>query len=157
MDIHAIDILVGEIMPILTQFVTMTGKVGIEAIGKLGEGVAAKTSEGLGESLITAIEKRFTKDGDSATRALDAFKKEPDIYQSALEKKLCQILLTDQDFFNLLNGIAQKGPEQSFKTEREVTTGDVAMENAHRVGLQSVNLGEKSRTGNITMHIKGCC
>jgi len=73
---------------------------------KVGEGAAKK----LGEDIYNKLKGRFIKDKDeSAQKVLDNYVAEPDVYDSALGKKLAQKAEANPDDFGVfLKSLAEK-------------------------------------------------
>lgn len=117
--------LIDHVMQPLTAFATM---VGGGAASKIGEGLAEKLIK-QGEQLASAIRNRFSKEqqdnkNNTAIMALDGFLDDPDVFRSALEHKLREILLNDPAFFDELSQRVPQGSVQQIIAEGSKVTGN---------------------------------
>ncbi len=147
MDPLTLGVLASQVVAILTPF-----------FSKVGEAIATKFGEDAYEEskhLYEVVHDRFVKKDDDgrASKALQNFTDDPQLYGEALEKSLLPVLQADPHFADTINHILQSGPIQRIKVGIDARVENTQMSNELGLGEQSIEGGDRSTFSGISLNI----
>jgi hypothetical protein len=147
MDPLTLGVLASQVVAILTPF-----------FSKVGEAIATKFGEDAYEEskhLYEVVRDRFVKKDDDgrASKALQNFADDPQLYGEALEKTLLPVLQADPHFAATINHILQSGPIQRIKVGLNARVENTQMSNELGLGEQSIEGGDGSTFSGISLNI----
>ena len=147
MDPLTLGILASQVVAILTPF-----------FSKVGEAIATKFGEDAYEEskhLYEVVRDRFVKKDDNgrASKALQNFTGEPELYGEALEKTLLPVLQADPHFADTIHYILQSGPVQRIKVGLNARVENAQLSNELGLGEQIIEGGDGSTFSGISLNI----
>jgi hypothetical protein len=147
MDPLTLGVLASQVVAILTPL-----------FSKVGEVIATKFGEDAYEEskhLYEVVRDRFAKKDDDrrASKALQNFADDPQLYGEAFEKILLPVLQADPQFAATINHILQTGPIQRIKVGLNARVENTQMSNELGLGEQSIEGGDGSTFSGISLNI----
>ena len=147
MDPLTLGILASQVVAVLTPF-----------FSKVGEAIATKFGEDAYEEskhLYEVVRDRFIKKDDNgrASKALQNFTGEPELYGEALEKTLLPVLQADPHFADTIQHILQSGPVQRIKVGLNARVENAQLSNELGLGEQIIEGGDGSTFSGISLNI----
>ena len=144
----------------ITLTMVATQVVGILAafFSKVGESIATKFGEDAYEEskhLYEVVRDRFAKkdEGDRASRALQNFADDPQLYGNVFKEMLLPLLQADPKFADTINQILHTGPIQRITVGANAKVEDTHMSNELGQGSQTIEGGDGSTFSGISMNI----
>ena len=147
MDPLTLGVLASQVVAILTPFFS---KVGEAIATKFGEDAYAESKH-----LYEVVHDRFAKKDDDgrASKALQNFTDDPQLYGEVLEKSLLPVLQADPHFAASINHILQSGPIQRIKVGTDARVENTQMSNELGLGEQIMEGGDRSTFSGISFNI----
>jgi len=147
MDPLTLGILASQVVAILTPF-----------FSKVGEAIATKFGEDAYEEskhLYEVVRDRFAKkdDGGRASKALQNFADDPQLYSNVLKETLLPLLQADPNFANTLSQIIKTGPLQEMNFGDESSIEDTHQTNEQEQGTQNMKGGKGVTFKNVSQDI----
>jgi hypothetical protein len=147
MDPITLSMVATQVVAILTPF-----------FSKVGESIATKFGEDAYDAskhLYEVVRDRFAKkdDGGKASRALQNFADDPQLYGNVFKEILLPSLQTDPGFADKLNQILNTGPIQRIIVGEDAKVEDTHMTNEYGQGIQTIAGGDRSTFSDVSMNI----
>ena len=125
---------------------------------KVGEAIATKFGEDAYEAskhLYEVVRDRFAKkdDGGKASRALQNFADDPQLYGNVFEEILLPSLQADPGFADTINQILHTGPIQRIVVGVNAKVENTSITNELGQGIQTIEGGDGSTFSGISMNI----
>ena len=142
----------------LTMVVTQVVAVLTPFFSKVGEAIATKFGEDAYEAskhLYEVVRDRFARndDGGRASKALQNFADDPQLYGNVFEGMLQPLLQADPRFADTLSQILHTGPIQRIVVGMNAKVEDTSMSNELGQGIQTIEGGDRSTFSGISMNI----
>jgi hypothetical protein len=142
----------------LTMVATQVVTILTPFFSKVGESIATKFGEDAYEAskhLYEVVHDRFAKkvDGGRASRALQNFADDPQLYGNVFEEILLPSLQADPGFANTINQILNTGPIQRIVVGVDAKVADTHMSNDLGQGIQTIEGGDRSTFSDVSMNI----
>ena len=136
-----------QVVAILTPF-----------FSKVGESIATKFGEDAYEAskhLYEVVRDRFAKidDGGRASKALQNFADDPQVYGNVFEGILLPSLQADPGFTGTINQILHTGPIQRIVVGEDAKVADIQMNNEYGQALQTIEGGDRTTFSDVSMNI----
>ena len=133
----------------LTTVATQVVAILTSLFSKVGESIATKFGEDAYEKskhLYEVVRDRFAKkdDGGSASKALQNFVDEPQVYGNVFKEILLPLLQADPNFAETINEILHSGPIQRIEVGDDSTAEGNQMKNRAGEGSQIMRGGNRS-------------
>jgi hypothetical protein len=143
---------------ILTGITTQVAAILTVFLGKVGEAVSTKFGEDVYEEckhLYEVVRKHFVKKDDNgrASRALQNFADDTQLYSNAFKEMLLSSLQTDSAFADTLNQILHSPPIQSIKVGLDAKVEHIDIGNELGQGSQTIEGGDRTIFSDISMNI----
>jgi len=125
---------------------------------KVSEAIATKFGEdayAASKHLYEFIRDRFAKNADDgrASKALQNFTDDPQLYGSAFEGVLQSMLQSDPGFANTIVQILHTGPIQRIVVGANAKVEDISMSNALDQGTQTIEGGDGSTFSRVSFNM----
>jgi hypothetical protein len=125
---------------------------------KVGESIATKFGEDAYEAskhLYEVVRDRFAKKDDSgkASRALQNFADDPQLYGNVFKEILLPSLQADPGFVDTINQILHTGPIQRIVVGHDAKVEDVHMTNEYGQAIQTIEGGDRATFSDVSMNI----
>jgi len=142
----------------LTMVATQVVAVLTPFFSKIGEAIATKFGEDAYEEskhLYQVVRDRFAKkDVDGrASRALQNFADDPQLYGNVFKKMLLPLLEADPNFAETINLILHTGPIQRITVGVNAKVEDTHISNELGLGTQTIEGGDRSTFSDVSMNI----
>jgi hypothetical protein len=147
MDPIALTMVATQVVSVLTPF-----------FSKVGEAIATKFGEDAYEAskhLFEVVRDRFAKneDGGRASKALQNFADDPQLYGNVFEGVLQPLLQSDPSFAGTITQILHTGPIQRIVVGINAKVEDTSMSNELGQGTQTIEGGDGTTFSRISMNI----
>ncbi len=125
---------------------------------KVGEAIATKFGEDAYEAskhLYEIVRDRFAKNDDNgrASKALQNFADDPQIYGNVFEGILQPLLQRDPQFADSITQILHTGPIQRIVVGMNAKVEDTSMSNELGQGIQTIEGGDGATFSSVSMNI----
>ena len=142
----------------LTTVATQVVAILASLFSKVGESIATKFGEDAYEKskhLYEVVWDRFARkdDGGSASKALQNFVDEPQVYGNVFKEMLLPLLQADPNFAETLSVILRSGPIQRITVGADARVEHTRMSNESGQGTQTIEGGDRSTFSVISMDI----
>src|SRR5271157_752651 len=142
----------------LTMVATQVVAVLTPFFSKVGEAIATKFGEDSYEAskhLYEVVSDRFAKknDGGKASKALQNFADDPQIYGSVFEEILLPSLQADPGFAGTINQLLHTGPIQRIVVGEDAKVADIHMNNEYGQALQTIEGGDRTTFTDVSFNI----
>lgn len=143
----ALTALASQVVGILTPF-----------FSKVGETIATKFGEDAYQAskhLYEVVHNRFAKKDDAgrASRALQNFADDPQLYGDVFKEMLIPLLQADPNFAETINVILHTGPIQRITVGANAKVEDTHMSNIMGQGTQTIEGGDGSTFSEVSLNI----
>ena len=147
MDPITLTLVATQVVAVLTPF-----------FSKVGEAIATKFGEdayAASKHLYEVVRDRFAKndDGGRASKALQNFAYDPQLYDNVFEGMLQPLLQTDPSFADTITQILHTGPIQRIIVGVNAKVEDTSMSNELGQGIQTIEGGDGSTFSGVSMNI----
>ncbi len=147
MDPITLTLVATQVVAVLTPF-----------FSKVGEAIATKFGEdayAASKHLYEVVHDRFAKndDGGRASKALQNFADDPQVYGNVFEGILQPVLQIDPSFADTVTQILHTGPIQRIVVGVNANVEDTSMNNELGQGIQTIEGGDRSTFSGISMNI----
>jgi len=142
----------------LTMVATQVVAVLTPFFSKVGEAIATKFGEDAYEAtkhLYEVVRDHFAKndDGGRASKALQNFADDPQVYGNVFEGMLQPLLQSDPSFVDTITQILYTGPIQRIVVGVNAKVEDASMSNELGQGIQTIEGGDGSTFSRVSMNI----
>jgi hypothetical protein len=142
----------------ITMVATQVVTVLTPLFSKVGEAIATKFGEdayAASKHLYEVVRDRFAKndDGGRASKALQNFADDPQVYGNVFEGMLQPMLLSDPSFADAITQILHTGPIQRIVVGVDAKVADTHMSNELGQGNQTIEGGDRSTFSDVSMNI----
>ena len=147
MDPITLTIVATQVVAVLTPF-----------FSKVGEAIATKFGEdayAASKHLYEVVRDRFAKndDGGRASKALQNFADDPQLYGNVFEGMLQPLLQSDLGFADTIIQILHTGPIQRIVVGANAKVEDTSMSNELGQGIQTIEGGDGSTFSRVSFNI----
>ena len=147
MDPFTFTMVATQVVAVLTPF-----------FSKVGEAIATKFGEDAYQAskhLYEVVRDRFAKndDGGRASKVLQNFADDPQLYDNVFEGMLQPLLQTDPSFADTITQILHTGPIQRIIVGVNAKVEDTSMSNELGQGIQTIEGGDGSTFSGVSMNI----
>ena len=147
MDPIALNMVATQVIAVLTPF-----------FSKVGEAIATKFGEDAYQAskhLYEVVRDRFAKndDGGRASKALQNFADDPQLYGNVFKEILLPSLQADPGFAVTINQILHTGPIQRIVVGHDAKVEEVDMTNEYGQGIQTIEGGDRVTFSDVSFNI----